>query len=69
MGQDDARAAHTLSEILLDDRTTEEKVRGAAKTAPFWVIAIMGHLILAFVFAMVVAAPGGRQGADGNARQ
>ena len=36
-----ARAAHTLGEILLDQRTTEEKVKGAARSAPFWVIAIM----------------------------
>jgi hypothetical protein len=49
-----ARAAHTLGEILLDHRTAEEKVRGAARSAPFWVIAVMGHLVLAFVFGMVV---------------
>ena len=48
------RTTHTLSEILLDTRTTEEKVKGAAKSAPFWVIAIMGHLILVFIFGMVV---------------
>jgi hypothetical protein len=54
MSQVHARAAHTLGEILLDQRTTEEKVKGAAKSAPFWVIAIMGHLVLAFVFGMVV---------------
>jgi hypothetical protein len=49
-----ARSAHSLSEILIDHRTTEEKVKGAAKNAPFWVIAIMAHLILVFVFGMVV---------------
>jgi hypothetical protein len=54
MGKVHAHAAHTLSEILLDQRTTEEKVRGAAKSMPFWVIAIMGHLVLGFVFGMVV---------------
>ena len=54
MSQGHARAAHTLGEILLDTRTTEEKVKGAAKSAPFWVIAIMAHLILVFVFGMVV---------------
>src|SRR5262245_57814371 len=48
------RTTHTLGEILLDNRTTEEKVKGAAKSAPFWVIAIMAHLILAFVLGMVV---------------
>jgi hypothetical protein len=54
MSQVHARAAHTLGEILLDNRTTEEKVKGAAKSAPFWVIAIMGHLVLVFVFGMIV---------------
>jgi len=54
MTEGPARTSHTLSEILLDSRTTEEKVKGAAKTAPFWVIAIMGHLILVFIFGMVV---------------
>ena len=39
--QEAARTSHTLGEILLDHRTTEEKVKGAAKNAPFWVIAIM----------------------------
>jgi hypothetical protein len=48
------RTTHTLGEILLDHRTTEEKVKEAAKGAPFWVIAIMGHAILAFILGMVV---------------
>ena len=56
------RTTHTLSEILLDTRTTEEKVKGAAKSAPFWVIAIMGHLILVFVFGMVVLRQESGQG-------
>jgi hypothetical protein len=54
MSQVHARAAHTLGEILLDHRTTEEKVKGAARSAPFWVIAIMGHLVLGFVLGMIV---------------
>ena len=43
-----------LGEILLDNRTTEEKVKGAARSAPFWVIAVMAHVILAFVLGMIV---------------
>jgi hypothetical protein len=49
-----AHAPHTLGEILLDHRTTEEKVKGAAMAAPFWVIAIGAHAIVAFVLGMVV---------------
>jgi predicted transcriptional regulator len=49
-----ARPSHTLSEILLDHRSTPEKVRSAAKKAPFWVIAITGHATVAFVLGMVV---------------
>jgi hypothetical protein len=54
MSQVHARAAHTLGEILLDHRTAEEKVKSAAKSAPFWVIAITAHLVLGFVLGMVV---------------
>ena len=54
MSEGHVRAAHSLSEILLDTRTTQERVKGAAKSAPFWVIAVMAHLILVFVFGMVI---------------
>src|SRR5262249_9247137 len=49
-----AARTHTLGEILLDHRTAEEKVKGAVRGAPFWVIAVAGHLVLAFVLGMVV---------------
>jgi hypothetical protein len=53
MSQVHERATHTLSEILLDNRSAEERVRSAAKNVPFWVIAITAHLVLAFVLGMV----------------
>jgi hypothetical protein len=51
---DAARHPHTLGEILLDQRTAGEKVKGAARNAPFWVIAVTAHAAVAFVLGMVV---------------
>jgi hypothetical protein len=60
---DVTRAAHSLSDILVDHRTTEDKVKGAAQNAPFLIIAVAAHLIVAFILGMVVLRQEGAPGA------